>query len=62
MFQYCDIYESSGFTLSKLEEGERPMLTLNFEKVARLIPDEKATGVYQVIILKWIGSLTFFFH
>ncbi|VDO27044.1 unnamed protein product [Onchocerca flexuosa] len=45
--EYCDLYESKGFTLSKLKENEEPRLALSFEKLSRITSDEKPNNAYQ---------------
>ncbi|KAL3990684.1 WD domain G-beta repeat family protein [Acanthocheilonema viteae] len=42
--EYCDLYESKGFSLLKAKENE---LSLSFEKISRIISDEKSSNAYQ---------------
>ncbi|EJW86635.1 hypothetical protein WUBG_02454 [Wuchereria bancrofti] len=46
--EYCDLYESKGFSLLKVKENEQPQLALSFEKISRIISDEKSINGYQV--------------
>ncbi|VDO08864.1 Uncharacterized protein BM_BM4750 [Brugia malayi] len=45
--QYCDLYESKGFSLLKAKENEQPQLALSFEKISRITSDEKSNNGYQ---------------
>ncbi|KAK6112760.1 WD domain G-beta repeat family protein [Brugia pahangi] len=45
--QYCDLYESKGFSLLKAKENEQPQLALSFEKISRITSDEKLNNGYQ---------------
>ncbi|KAM3728211.1 Prolactin regulatory element-binding protein [Dirofilaria immitis] len=45
--EYCDLYESEGFSLSKTTENEQPRLALSFEKLSRITSDEKSSNAYQ---------------
>uniref|UniRef100_A0A915Q5I3 Uncharacterized protein n=1 Tax=Setaria digitata TaxID=48799 RepID=A0A915Q5I3_9BILA len=45
--EYCDLYESKGFSLVKASDGDQPRLGLSFEKVSRITSDEKPTNAYQ---------------
>ncbi|VDK70974.1 unnamed protein product [Litomosoides sigmodontis] len=45
--EYCDLYESKGFSLVKAKGDEQPRLGLNFEKISRIISDEKPSNAYQ---------------
>ncbi|EJD74274.1 hypothetical protein, variant [Loa loa] len=45
--EYCDLYESKGFSLLKVRENEQPRLALDFEKISRVTSDEKSSNAYQ---------------
>ncbi|CAG9535068.1 unnamed protein product [Cercopithifilaria johnstoni] len=45
--EYCDLYESKGFSLLKAKENEQPRLALSFEKISRIVSDEKSSNAYQ---------------
>uniref|UniRef100_A0A0R3RKS0 WD_REPEATS_REGION domain-containing protein n=1 Tax=Elaeophora elaphi TaxID=1147741 RepID=A0A0R3RKS0_9BILA len=45
--EFCDLYESNGFSLSKEKKNEQPSLALSFEKISRIISDEKPSNAYQ---------------
>ncbi|VDM99653.1 unnamed protein product [Thelazia callipaeda] len=45
--EYCDIYESYGFSLTEADKDEKPSLALNFKKISRITSDEKPDNPYQ---------------
>lgn len=51
-FQYCDFYESSGFSSVRIAESDQKnFLSLDFRKIARITSVKKPKESYQVNIL-----------